>query len=95
MNPVKAIRTILAYIVAALGLVASIPLFLLAIPFWMVSRLTGGFARLLEPRSVSQSDVVEYDRALGWKPKANQHVHVRDTNSDPFLTTTDSEGMDL
>ena len=92
MNPVKAIRTILAFVVAGAGLSASLPLLVLAVPFWLVSALTGVFARRLQPPSVPQSDLVEYDRALGWKPKADQRVHVRDINGEPFLTTTDSEG---
>ncbi len=85
-------RTLLAFFTAAVVLPAALPAALLAAPFWIVSRGTRRFARAMGPRTVGWRDVIAYDPEIGWRPRPNLDVHVRDLNGDPYHVTTDEDG---
>lgn len=89
MNPV---RIILAFLAASVGLVVSAPVVVMALPFWIVSLLTRGVCRLLEPRAVPLGSLIEYDPDLGWKAKSNVSAYVLDENDDAYLISTDASG---
>jgi hypothetical protein len=66
---VAAIRAFLATIAALVGLPVTIPLVLLALPFWVVASLTRALCRPFESQAVSWQDVIEFDPIIGWKPR--------------------------
>jgi hypothetical protein len=86
------LRTTLALLGGVLALAVTLVVGVVTLPFWLVSSLTAGLAALLEPASLSQGDIIEYDPDLGWKVKANQRCFVRDLAEDPHRVTTDAHG---
>jgi hypothetical protein len=86
------LRTTLALLGGVLALAATLVVAVVTLPFWLVSSLTARLSVLLEPASVSQGDIIEYDPELGWRVKAHQRCHVRDLAEDPHQVTTDAHG---
>jgi len=83
-------RTILAIVSALFGIVLTVPIFVLGLPFLAITVLTRGFSRLLEPHTVPWQEIIEYYPTLGWKPKANLNTH--GLADDVFHLKTDSDG---
>jgi hypothetical protein len=85
-------RVILALISTPVALILIAPLALLALPFWVVARLSRAAARRLEPKHVPWSDVLEYAPVIGWKPKPDLDDYYLDAGNDICRIITDSEG---
>ena len=86
------VRAVLAFPAALFGLVLTLPLVLLALPFWVVSLATRGLSGLLQPGGVALGQVIQFDLELGWRAKPNVRAHVLDENRDAYLVTTDDSG---
>lgn len=86
------LRTTLALLGGVLAFAVTLVVGALTLPFWLVSSLTARLSSLLEPESVNQGDIIEFDPELGWRVKANQRCHVRDLAEDPHRVTTDAQG---
>jgi hypothetical protein len=90
-------RPVLRLLLAAGATFLLLPLVLLvgvlAIPFWVVAGLTRVLARLLEPAHIPWNRVVEFDRAIGWRPRANlDTAYVTAEEPEVFSVVTDAEG---
>jgi hypothetical protein len=85
------IRSPLAFAVILFGLVLTTPIVLLCLPFWIVGFLTHRLCRLLEPKTVSWEEVIQFDPVLGWKPKANLNTYCSFA-AGMFRVQTDSLG---
>lgn len=86
-------RTLLAVCAAPVAYLLTLPVIIIGLPFWTVAFFTRIIARLLEPRYVDWEQLIEFDPAIGWKPKANFNGHYFEaTEPAVFHITTDSEG---
>jgi hypothetical protein len=83
-------RTVLALVAAALGLLLLLPLLLLTLPLLFVALSTRGLARLFEPAYLTQEQLIEFDPAIGWKPRPNLDTH--HLMADLFRISTDADG---
>jgi hypothetical protein len=79
--------------------IAIVPCFILLLPAIVVIATVLTFAsavravaRRLEPPCVPWTDLTEFDRRLGWKPRANLDSYYFAENDDVFRIVTDREG---
>jgi hypothetical protein len=79
--------------------VAIVPCVILLLPAVVVVALVLTFAaavraiaRRLEPAYVPWTDLIEFDRRLGWKPRPNLDTYYLAENDDVFHVVTDQEG---
>lgn len=89
----KLVRTFLAALALPVGLLLTLPVVLLGLPFWIVSALAGRVRKLrarFRPEVFPWERLVEFDPELGWKPVAGLDVHV--LGSGTFHIVTDAEG---
>jgi hypothetical protein len=87
------LRTALGTIASAVGFLLFLPVLLLALPFLAVSTLTRLLARILEPRFVPWTTLVDFDPVLGWRPRSNVNAHYVTTEQEEvFAIRTDREG---
>src|SRR5947207_94737 len=84
------IRTILAAVTATIALVLLLPLFLLILPFWLVSVLTRGIARMIEPEFLTREQLIQFDPVFGWRARPNLDTH--HLMVDVFHIRTDQDG---
>jgi hypothetical protein len=82
----------LASIVA---LIATIPVLLVALPFWLVGVgqrfIQRGILRA-QGKAVSWEKLMEYAPTIGWKPKSNVSARALDLAGNGFSVTTDADG---
>ena len=76
--------------VALFALILIVPVFVLALPFWLVRGMTGSISGMLERRYLEWADLIEFDRHIGWRPKAN--LSSRHRADDIFSISTDQYG---
>src|ERR1051325_11678682 len=69
------IRTILAAVTGTIALVLVLPLFLLILPFWLISLLTRGIARMIEPEFLTREQLIQYDPVFGWRAPPDLDTH--------------------
>ncbi|TVL99228.1 MAG: hypothetical protein CV087_18865 [Candidatus Brocadia sp. WS118] len=86
------IRTVLAFIAALFGMLLSVPIIVVGLPFWIVTFFTNAFSWLCEPRSTPWQELMEYHPIFGWKNKANLCTFAAMQNTEGFHFTTDSKG---
>jgi hypothetical protein len=84
------IRIILAAVSTIFGLVLLAPVFLLALPVWLVSVLTRTIARALQPRFLTREQLIRFDPIVGWKSQPNLNTH--HLMVDLFHIKTDKDG---
>ena len=65
------IRALVAIPTTLFAMVLVLPVVALALPFWAVTILTRAINRMLEPSLASWVEIIEYDAAIGWKPKSD------------------------
>lgn len=87
----KLVRNILAVLTGAIGMILAVPVFLLALPFWVVSMLTRTIARLVQPKFLTRDQLIQFDPTFGWRACANLNTH--HLMGDLFHITTDAEGF--
>lgn len=87
---VTVLRVPLAAFSSLLGVLLVLPVAVISLIFLVVSQLTRGIARMLEPQFLAWHEVIEFDPDIGWKPKANLDTH--HLADDVFHVTTDSQG---
>jgi hypothetical protein len=80
--------TAAALLCAALLLPVAVIVLCLAAFVWMVR----AGARLVEPRFVPWTELMQFDRALGWRPRPNLNAHYLAELDDVFRMITDAEG---
>ncbi len=85
------IRTLLAAVTTAFGFLLTVPLVILALPFWLVAVLTRCFCRFFEPKAAAWTEIVEFDATLGWKPKGNLDTYCS-FPAGVFHVKTDPQG---
>jgi hypothetical protein len=83
-------RAFLAYFAAFWAFLAALPVLVLAAPFLIVSTLTRGLARWLEPPYLTRDQLIAYDPEFGWKPRPNLDTH--HLMVDLFHIRTDADG---
>jgi len=86
------IRAFLAFIAALLGMLLSVPVIVIGLPFWIVAFFTNAFSRLCEPRATPWQELIEFHPVLGWKNKTNLNTFCRMYNTEVFHFTTDPLG---
>jgi hypothetical protein len=84
------IRILLAIVAGIIGLILAAPVVLLTLPLWIVSVLTRGLSRLLEPQFLEHDQLVEFDPVFGWKAKPNLNTYHQMV--DLFYVKTDRDG---
>ena len=79
--------------------VAIVPCVILLLPAVVLIALVSAFAstvravaRRFEPAHVPWSELIEFDRQLGWRPRPNLDSHYLALGDDVFHTVTDREG---
>jgi hypothetical protein len=85
-------RWILTTIGSLIALLLSLPLLLLAAPFWAMSSLVRAFAWVTEPEVAAANSLVKYDPELGWRPGENIDAHYVIRNDDIYPLVTDASG---
>jgi len=83
-------RSGLAFLGSLLGLLLTLPILALALPFWIAGVCTRRIAGLLEPRFLPWSSIVGFDPLIGWRPKPNLEVH--GLAEEVFRITTGADG---
>ena len=75
------------------GVLVSLPIIILALPFLIFALAVRAIVHLIEPAYIPWNQIIEFDAALGWKPKRNLNTHYLTLPKDGvFHTITDSEG---
>jgi hypothetical protein len=88
------LRLIVAFFASFVGLVLSLPVLGIALPFWIVSFSTRKIARLFTPNVLSWQEIIQFDALLGWKIKPSIDAHCSgEPAPDLFHVVTDSEGL--
>jgi len=86
-------RLVLATAGASVALAATLPLLLVALPFWVVRVLTsagGKLSRRLQPRETPWEELVRFEPEVGWIPLPGLDTHARAGHL--FHLSTDEEG---
>jgi hypothetical protein len=84
------LRLLLGSVGATIGLLLLLPVLIVGLPFWLVSRLTHAIARRLEPTYTPYGELIMFDPHFGWRPRGNLATcHLAD---DVFRLTTDDSG---
>ena len=86
-------RAVLAALGAALGLVLTLPLVVLAIPLWALRSLASAgasLARRVQPEETSWGELIRFEPEIGWRPRPDMDAHAR--AGGLFHLTTDAEG---
>jgi len=86
------IRALVAVVVAVLSWMALLPAFIVAGALWLFAACVRGLARLMEPHFIPWTELMTFDRALGWRPRANLDAHYLAQRDDVFHVVTDAEG---
>src|ERR1700719_2531473 len=89
-NPMALLPTLLARGLAVVGLVLLAPVLAVIFPFWLVSALTRGISRLLEPRFLTREQLIQFDPVFGWRSRPNLDTH--HLMVDLFHLRTDQDG---
>lgn len=87
------VRVLLAAIFSLAGVLLTVPVIIVALPFWIVTLLTRFiYARVhpLSSRILPWQQLIEYEPIIGWKPKANLKAYGR--SDSVFYLTTDAQG---
>ncbi len=87
------LRAFLTTLTASLGLVLSLPVVLIGLPFWGVSatvRAGAWLQRRLRPQPSPWQDLVQFEPIVGWRPRAELRAHAE--GSRVFHVTTDAGG---
>ena len=86
-------RIVLAALGALFGLVVTVPIVLLGLPFWTCAWLTRAMCRLLEPPIYHWHQLVDFDPIFGWKSKAHVDAHcLAEPAGEIFHVSTDAQG---
>lgn len=85
-------RLVLALLAALAGLLLTVPVLLLGLPFWVMSAWVARFARLTEPRLAPRNELMQFDPVLGWKPRENLDAHYSIPRDDIYPIVTDAAG---
>ncbi|MGI9294083.1 MAG: hypothetical protein ACR2PS_08890, partial [Pseudomonadales bacterium] len=87
------IRLVIAAISGTVGLLLTVPIIILVLPFWIVASLTR-LIRLpldsLNTKVLSWQQLIEYEPEIGWKPKVKLNCYAR--ADKVFHVITDSDG---
>jgi len=87
---VATLRFLLALIAGIVGILLSVPIILVGLPFAAVATLTRTIAHVLEPQFLTWGELIEFDPRIGWRSRANLDTnHLTD---DVFHVTTDGQG---
>src|SRR5438067_4881237 len=84
------VRTILAAVTASIALALLLPVVLLILPFWLLSLLTRGIARIIEPEFLTREQLIQFDPVFGWRARPNLDTH--HLMVDVFHIRTDQDG---
>jgi hypothetical protein len=84
------VRTILAALATIVALAILTPLFLVVLPFWLVSALTRVIARASEPKFLTRDQLIQFDPDFGWRARPNLNTH--HLMVDLFHIRTDEKG---
>jgi len=88
-----AFRIVLAVTISFVGILLTLPVLVLALPFFLFSLSVRAIAYLLEPTYIPWNEIIEFDPTIGWKPKANLDTHYLTLPKDGvFHTVTDPQG---
>jgi hypothetical protein len=86
------IRTLVAAAVLAPSVVLLLPVFLFAALAVSFTAAVRSIARLIEPSFMLWSDLIAFDRRLGWKYRPNLDTHYLAQHDDVYRIVTDGEG---
>jgi hypothetical protein len=84
------LRVALAFVSGLLGLILSIPILILGLPFFLTAAFADVVRRRLEPKALPWNQLIEFDAAIGWKPRVNLIGH--GIADDAFALTTRADG---
>src|SRR5215471_11468027 len=84
------IRSSLALAGSLVALVLSLPIILLALPFWITAAGTRFLGSRIESRPLGWPEIIRFDPWIGWKPKPN--LDVQCSADEVFRVTTGSDG---
>lgn len=85
-------RLVLALLTSLAGLLLTLPILVLGLPFWLMSAWVALFARLTEPRLAARHELMQFDPVLGWKPRENLDAHYLIPRDDIYPIVTDAAG---
>jgi hypothetical protein len=86
------IRGLFAAILAVVMWLALLPVFLAAGLVWLFASFVRMLARWMEPRYVPWTELMTFDRELGWRPRPQLDTHYFATWDDVHHVVTDREG---
>ena len=92
MKLLDIVRVSLGGIAGLSGMVLALPAIILLLPFALVDLLASSIRRFFEPHLVEWEDVIGFAPQVGWVPKPDLDVHVRDFNGDAYHVTTGPDG---
>jgi hypothetical protein len=88
-------RLLIGSIGAVFAALLTLPILLLALPFFLVGAGQRFGARIferLEGDAVTWRDVLQYEPIIGWKPKPNIRARVQDLVGNRFVLSTGEDG---
>jgi hypothetical protein len=85
-------RAVLAIASTLVALVLMVPVLVVGLPFWIVACLVHAIACVLEPKFRPWNELIEFDPALGWKPRAALDTYYSVRGEDIFHIQTDFQG---
>lgn len=86
------LRTPIALAMAILSVILLLPVLVVAAALLAFASAARAIGRLLEPAFVPWTELVEFDRTLGWRPRPNLDAHCLAEHDDVFRMVTDGEG---
>ena len=87
------LKTILSAVFSVIGLVITLPVLLLGVPFWIMSALVEAARkaiRAVQPAHTPWFEMMDFEPGVGWKPKPNLNIYAE--GDPPFHVTTDERG---
>jgi hypothetical protein len=85
-------RALVAAVAGSVWMLTVVAILVVGLPFWTVGGLTRVLRPVFTPRVMPWRDLIAFDQALGWKPRAGIDGHVVEERDDVFRVATDAEG---
>jgi hypothetical protein len=86
------LQMVLGLSACAIGLLMTVPIIALSLPFWLVSALTRAFLKFFQPPIIRWPELFEFHPRLGWKAKPNYRAYCLEERDDVFEVATGADG---
>jgi hypothetical protein len=85
-------RTLIGVVVAVPFVILLVPVFAVAAALLLIASCARGIGHLLEPSFLPWTELIQFDRRLGWRPRSNLDARYLAEHDDVFRIVTDADG---